>query len=95
MVWTGASDTAAPRLAILAPALAAPSADSSPAEKAEAGWRLVILQQKSAHEELAELIALQDWPAALALSRRHGLPADPVYKCVSVPWAAACTMRSL
>ena len=69
-----------PHIAILAPA-AAPSAGSSPGE---AGWQLVLLQEKGAQEELAELILRQDWHAALALTQRHGLPTDRVLKCAQV-----------
>ena len=67
-----------PCLAILTPAAAVPAAG---AVSAEPGWQLVLLQDKSAQEELGELLALQDWDAALALTQRHGLPADPVHQC--------------
>ncbi len=64
-------------MAILAPA-AAPPAGGPPGA---GGWQLVLLQEKGAQEELAELIARQSWHAALALAQRHGLPTDRVLKC--------------
>ncbi len=49
------------------------------------GWQLEVLEEKSAGEELAELVALHDWQAALQLAGAHGLPADAIYKCATRP----------
>ncbi|BDA40884.1 probable neuroblastoma-amplified sequence at N-terminal half [Coccomyxa sp. Obi] len=51
-----------------------PGADNS------RSWQIEALSEKSAEEELEELIGAQDWPAALALAREHSLSADPVHK---------------
>jgi hypothetical protein len=45
------------------------------------GWQVEALIERSAEEQLEELISAQDWPAAIKVAQEHSLSADPVHKC--------------
>ncbi|KAK9916721.1 hypothetical protein WJX75_006244 [Coccomyxa subellipsoidea] len=44
------------------------------------GWQVEALIERSAEEQLEELISAQDWPAAIKVAQEHSLSADPVHK---------------
>lgn len=63
------------RIFLLSERRSGPGADKS------RSWQIEALSEKSAEEELEELVGAHNWPAALDLAREHGLSTDPVHKC--------------
>jgi hypothetical protein len=55
-----------------------------------------MLMEKSAEEELADLVASHDWDAAMRLAELHSLSKEPVYRCpVPVKICGSAAMQEL